>query len=345
MAHMRRSLPGCAKGFSLVEIMVALTLSLLLLGAVLQIFISSKASYRMNEGLARLQETGRFAIGILAGDIRMAGFQGCLSRDQIVPNVIVTNPPSQLPYNPDDVIRGQDNLAAGNSLGAVVGSDSLSILSAASSGAHLTGNMTADNANIQIDSNPTDFQQNDILVITDCANTDIFRASSVSNSSGNIVTVAHANNVNTTNRLSKAYQSDAMVMAFQANTYYVADTGRTNEDGDPIYGLYVQRVNGTPVELVDGVENMQVLYGEDTNADGSVDRYVTAGAVTDFTNVLSVRVALLVDSVEPDTTQADTSTYQLLDKTVDPPDKRYLRKVFTLTATARNRELRSTAFN
>ncbi|EAR20899.1 PilW family protein [Nitrococcus mobilis] len=345
MAHVRRSFPSYAAGFSLVEIMVALTLSLLLLGAVFQIFISAKTSYRMNEGLARLQETGRFAADILAGDIRMAGYQGCMTLDQLTPNVIVKNPPSELLlYDPANLLRGQNNLASGNALGAVVGSDSLSIRKASTTAAHLTGNMTAVNANIQIDGNPSGFKKNDILMITDCANADIFQASSVSNGSGT-VTIAHASNVNTTNNLSKAYQSDARLMAFESSTYYVADTTRTNEAGEPIYALYVRRLGGTPVELVAGVEDMQVLYGEDGNADGSVDSYANAGAVADFANVLSVRVALLVDSVSPASTQPDSATYTLLDETVNPPNGRYLRKVFTLTATTRSRELRSTTFN
>ena len=344
MAHARRSFPGYAGGFSLVEIMIALTLSLLLLGAVFQIFVSAKASYRMNEGLARLQETGRFAADILAGAIRMAGYQGCMTLDQLTPNVIVADPPDDLNlYDPAHILMGENDLAAGNTLGAVAGSDSLTIRSASAANAHLTGNMNADNANIQIDGNPAGFKQNDILMITDCASADIFRASSVSSGSGTI-TIAHANNVNTGNRLSKAYQGDAQVMAFIATTYFVKDTGRKNETGDPVYGLYVQRLGGTPVELVAGVEDMQVLYGVDINADGSVDDYVKARAVADFSNVISARIALLVSSVAPATTQASAAKYELLDKTVNTDD-RYLRKVFILTATARNRELRSTMFN
>lgn len=348
MARARRSIPGYAGGFSLVEIMIALTLSLLLLGAVFQIFISAKASYRVNAGLARLQETGRFATGLLVDDIRMAGYQGCMTLDKITPNVIVANPPADLNlYDPENVLTGENNLAAGNDLvdnhRAVVGSDSLSIRSASAAGAHLTGNMAPYNAEIQIDGNPAGFKKDDILLITDCASADIFRATSVSNSSSKI-TIAHAKGTNTDNRLSKSYQGDARVMAFIATTYFVADTGRKNEAGDPIYGLYVQRLGGTPVELVAGVENMQVLYGVDTNADGSVDDYVNAGAVADFSNVISARVALLVSSVAPTTPQPDSATYALLDKTVNTDD-RYLRKVFTLTAAARNRELRSTMFN
>ncbi|HET8700841.1 MAG TPA: PilW family protein [Nitrococcus sp.] len=346
MTRARRFFPGYAGGFSLVEIMIALTLSLLLLGAVFQIFISAKASYRMNEGLAQIQETGRFATDLLASAIRMAGYQGCMTLDQITPHIIVANPPADLQiYDPANVITGQNDLAASNTLGAVAGSDSLTIRGASAVGARLTGNMSADNANIQIDSNPGGFKQNDILMITDCASADIFRATSVSNSSGSsTVTIAHADSTNTDNRLSKAYQGNARVMQFIATTYFVKDTGRKNEAGDPIYSLYVQRLGGTPVELATGVDSMQVLYGVDTNADGSVDEYVNAGAVTDFTDVISARVALLVRSVEPTSTQPESASYTLLDKTVTTDD-RYLRKAFTLTATARNRSLRSTTFN
>ena len=51
--------------------------------------------------------------------------------------------------------------------------------------------------------------------------------------------------------------------------------------------------------IVQGVENMQLLYGEDTNAADTVTnatKYVTAGNVTDWNNVVSVRLGLLVNS-------------------------------------------------
>ena len=66
-------------GLSLVEIMIALLIGLFLLGGVLQIFINSQQTYRMQENLSRLQENGRFAIDFLAHDSRMAGYWGCLS--------------------------------------------------------------------------------------------------------------------------------------------------------------------------------------------------------------------------------------------------------------------------
>jgi type IV pilus assembly protein PilW len=61
-------------GFTLVEIMVAITLSLILIAGVLQIYLSSKESFRIQSELARLQENQRIAIEFLQRDISKTGF-------------------------------------------------------------------------------------------------------------------------------------------------------------------------------------------------------------------------------------------------------------------------------
>ncbi len=66
-------------GLSLIEIMIALLIGAFLIGGVLQIFIGSKQTYRMQENLSRLQENGRFALDFLAKDIRSAGYRECLT--------------------------------------------------------------------------------------------------------------------------------------------------------------------------------------------------------------------------------------------------------------------------
>ena len=62
-------------GLGLVELMVALVVSTFLLGGVIQIFVSSKMSYRMLDGYSRLQENGRFAVDILSRNIRLANYR------------------------------------------------------------------------------------------------------------------------------------------------------------------------------------------------------------------------------------------------------------------------------
>ncbi len=64
-------------GFGLIELMVAIAISLLLFAGVLNIFLSSKQTYRGQSALSRLQENGRNAIDLMSRDIRMAGYSGC----------------------------------------------------------------------------------------------------------------------------------------------------------------------------------------------------------------------------------------------------------------------------
>src|SRR6478736_6866758 len=65
------------RGFSLVELMVAMTLSLLLMAGALSILYSSKTTYNENDRLARLQESGRTVVEMILRDARPAGFMGC----------------------------------------------------------------------------------------------------------------------------------------------------------------------------------------------------------------------------------------------------------------------------
>ena len=74
-------------GFTLIELMIAMLIGVFLMTGVIQIFISAKQAYRLQENLSRLQENGRFAMDMITKDIRMAGYvaYACLP---------VTTPPS-----------------------------------------------------------------------------------------------------------------------------------------------------------------------------------------------------------------------------------------------------------
>ena len=63
-------------GLSLVELMIAMVIGLLLMLGVIQVFIASQAASRLSEGVARVQENGRFALDFLERDVRMAGHMG-----------------------------------------------------------------------------------------------------------------------------------------------------------------------------------------------------------------------------------------------------------------------------
>lgn len=75
----RRSERGFARrqlGLSLIELMIALVIGLLLIGGLIQIYLSSKQSYNAQEQLARMQEGGRYAMDLITRDLRRSGFWG-----------------------------------------------------------------------------------------------------------------------------------------------------------------------------------------------------------------------------------------------------------------------------
>ncbi|MFT0211622.1 PilW family protein [Pseudomonas sp. F1_0610] len=62
------------KGLSLVELMVALAIGMFLVLGIIQVFLTSRDSYSVNEGIARLQENGRFSLDFLTQSLRQAGY-------------------------------------------------------------------------------------------------------------------------------------------------------------------------------------------------------------------------------------------------------------------------------
>lgn len=66
-------MPRHQTGFSLVELMIAITLGLIVLLAISSIYIGSQQTYRVQEDNARIQEAGRYALEVIGRNIRQAG--------------------------------------------------------------------------------------------------------------------------------------------------------------------------------------------------------------------------------------------------------------------------------
>ena len=157
------------------------------------------------------------------------------------------------------------------------------------------------------------------------------------------VNVVHSASVgppgNSTPTLPFALSTGDEVMRVSTKVFYVGK-------GTNGPSLFMKQANGDGIELVEGVENMQVLYGEDTDAtpDNIPNRYVAATDVADFANIVAVRVSILLRSVKELPWRTETSkTYYLggMDddtavRVASPSDKR-LRKVMTTTIKVRNR--------
>jgi type IV pilus assembly protein PilW len=101
----------------------------------------------------------------------------------------------------------------------------------------------------------------------------------------------------------------------------------------PINGALVQQIN-SPVAT--GVENLQIQYGEDLTGNFSVGSWVDAGDWSDFSNVVAVRLALMVRTPEPFTTEPDAETYDLYSLTTDSVNDRRIRRVYSGQVSLRN---------
>ncbi|MBL4868596.1 MAG: PilW family protein [Pseudomonadales bacterium] len=346
------------KGVTLFELLIASAMGLFVMGGIMQVFSDTKQTVRINRSLANIQDGGRIAVNLLTDEFRMIGYQGCADPDVIQTNVIAVPAPLITLY--DSALQAYEVSATGWGVGtdldgiddtgtanAIMGSDVITVQRASAESIGLTGNMTADNANIQIESNDLGFEQGDIVMISDCENADIFRITNNPNG-GSTVTLAHATGSNSTNRLGQIYSTDAQVMTFVSNTYFVGDTGRTNTQGGTINALYRLEVDGTvPVELIEGVDNMQLLFGQRLS-NGNL-RYLAADDTDiDWTAIEIIKLSLLISSTQASEPANDEKTYIVAGGQIRPDtdssatitytsDLR-MRRAFNTAITIRNRQ-------
>jgi len=248
------------RGLTLVEIMVALVISLFLLAGLLQMFIGTRQSSRVQENLSRVQENGRFVIDFLSRNIRLAGY------------------------------RSRSTIEEGKSFEDKFGVRAIQ-------GTNDDGTNGSDTLTVVFEGEGTG--QGDIR---DCKNAQIISSAAVPVTSSNYFAVIP-------NSASGIYE---LLCAF----------GPTDPQKQAI---------------LEDIENIQILYGENTNGDafGVAEYYVPANNVANWDRVVSVRISVLVRTKENNLVAAPQA-YSFNGATVTPTDRR-LRRVFTTTITLRNR--------
>lgn len=347
------------QGFSIVELMIALVISVATIGGLFSIYLSTRQSQDLTEANSRIQEGARFALQYLKRDIRMIGYRGCVSNQVPITNVLAKSFPSTYDPLANELVgfhiqSGWESgtlFASSTNITSRIknGTDAILVARMASTGAELAERQSDASANIKVNaSSSLSFKQNDIVYISDCINADIFAITNNPNTQSGLITITHANSNNIRNNLSKAYQSNANIARYQANFYFIGDTNRTNRDGSTIYALYQAELDystspmGINVnELIDGVENMRILYGEKL-ATGNI-KYTTSNLVSDMNNVSSIQLGMLMASTNNVRKTDDTQTYYIAQQQVQPDnggsaDKR-LRHAFNSTIQIRNRGL------
>ncbi|MFB3059017.1 MAG: prepilin-type N-terminal cleavage/methylation domain-containing protein, partial [Gammaproteobacteria bacterium] len=256
-------------GLSLVEVLVALVISLFLLTGLGQAYLSNRVSYTFSEAISRIQENGRFALDTMTQDLRIAGFFGCATFDPLDTSTIVNNlNPAGVGYDAaiHDII-GLGRLG-GTENDGLNGSDSVSVRGPKPSNVtvHPPYNVST-SANIHVTTNDS-IQPGDIVMVTNCRGADIFQVTNktTSNKASQQAIVHNTGSGSPGNYnpdscqggnahcLSQTYGSDASMFELQTVTYSIA----VGASGEP--ALW-RSENGANVELIEGIEQMQVLYG------------------------------------------------------------------------------------
>ncbi len=301
------------KGLSLLEMMIAMTISLFLLVGLAGIFANSSRTQNELTKTARQIEDGRFALSLIADDVALAGYYGYYYSPS-APTALVdpceTATMATLKTGLQLPVQGYDSpatppaplstcLTDANHLN---GTDIL-VLRRADSKVTAIGSLLTNQVYLQ-------------------ANSD------TSNSANPIINTGTAANFTL---LLKDNLTAAPIRKFHVHTYFVAPcsvpngggstcTGAADDGGRPIPTLKRLELTvdsgGTrvleTVPLVEGVKNMQIDYGVDSDADGTQDTWVTTpAAVGDWANVMAVRVTLLVRNVEQTPGFTDSKTYNL----------------------------------
>jgi type IV pilus assembly protein PilW len=302
---------GSGRGFTLVELMVAMVLGLVVVGGVVSVLLGNKRSYRTNEGLSQIQESARTAFELLARDARQTGATGCDSSGRVA-NVL--NPGTAWWQTWSGVAGFEGTatdpaVAVGTGTGdRVGGTDSIQVQSIDGTGLSVkTHNPAA--ATVQINAASTTFTPDDVLMVCDFDHATLFQVSSYDSAN---VAVAYLDGPGTPGNCSEglgyptscasstgnAYQfnPNSQIARFTAVDWYVGNNGRPEEGGR---SLYRRRLGNAATlvteEVVAGVADMQIQYRVGSN-DGFVD--ASAMAAGDWANVNALVITLTMISAD-----------------------------------------------
>ncbi|PFH11997.1 type IV pilus assembly protein PilW [Collimonas sp. PA-H2] len=350
------------RGFSLVELMVAMAIGLFVSGAVISVYLVQAQMYKSSASQVAIQNAENAIAALVTPVIRSAGFNGCSSVTQSLSNLNAGGPPplgtiatkasllsgydaagtagsgSALSIAQDnsanDVSAGDWSPALDSTLTGNVetGSDVLVLLGAAPDTGPIGVTAIAVGSNTMTLQSAAGLGAGQIGIISDCLKASIFQITAVSAN-----TITHATGsgamTNSSAALAVNYAAGSQFVPLQQTAFYVA-----HGVGDQSALMRAVYSNGAwaAQPLVPGVETMQVLYG--IGANGIVTQYVAAGAVSDWTKVYAIRLGFLVQGLLGSGTTSNTASRQfsVLGTTVTVPADGRLRHVYELSINLRN---------
>ena len=356
-------------GFSLVELMIAMVLGIALVGGAAMVFQGNIRSAELGQAIATMQANARFALDEIAADVRAAGFRGCASVTDTPLGVQMPSPPLDAASPRASAVFGavvdEDGWVPNEPPGytpptdravPIEGTDALLVQYAEAPGEPLLGAMSGAGSALDIAGVVGGLAVGDLALVSDCAGADLFR---IDTRGAGALGVA----LSPGRTLSRGYAPDALhplgaprVLPFVSAVYYVGDSGRRTGDGDVIRSLYLQTfpygdTDNPPLELAEGVDQLQLLFGQRDPADGSVRLVRPDDAAYDPERATSVRIGILMSSLERLDRGGVGRVFELAGRSVRPegdtsvadaafhPDDGRLRIGFERSVTVRNRAL------
>jgi type IV pilus assembly protein PilW len=366
------------KGFTLVEIMVALAISSILMLGIIQVFSNSKRSSKVNEAVSRVQENARFAMEYIITDFRKAGYVGCnadnmrnfvdtsgtggesdlfnlstgtggweYTASSTKPDTTEGTPyviPSPFTVT-TEAAASWDNTAGDNIptdlVGKVAPGSDVIILKWAEPKQGVTGspsNKVTTNAQVGTTA-AHGIPQGGLVILSNCISSDAFM--NVSNSTttlarGTAVGYEPGNIIPSTNEWTQPWDGDTQIMGVESRAYYI---GQGAGGGPALFRMNYSNGLSNPItteELVEGIENIQILYGVDTDDNGIIDSYDTAENVS-HAQVVSLQLGMIVASDAESLSTAKARTLNVIGTYIKTPNDRKLRYVFSSTTKLRNK--------
>ena len=359
-------------GFSLIELLLSVTLGLILIAGMFTVYVSNVSSAALNTATANMQQALRFGLNVLEEDVRMAGYQGCMNQDTSLVDIIALESPSDSLVRTaisGAVVQTNGNWAPAPELGSFsppisvtprIGTHTLAVQYAETPGSklgqaqQLSGSLDASGP-LEL-ANAIDLAAGDLAVVSTCDFGEIFGVSGTTTNADGSMSVAHSTGSNTTDSFQQIYgvgsQIDqTLVMPFVTRVFFVADTGEQRQDGTALYALYQQTMpfdedENPPTVLIEGVENMQIKFGI-RSSNGQLQYVSASDTAYDPTNIRSVRIGLLMSSYYALLDTPDTKTYSLSGENVSVSDTssaastysndKHFRIAVNTTVTVRNR--------
>ncbi len=271
-------------GMTLIELMVAMSIGLFLIGGALYMYSQSKNTYRASDSLSRLQESARFALDTIEPDIRLARYWGRNAEPAMI----------EVPAGVTVPCSGSPDVAAWALRVGVpveVSDDRYDLPCNAFANSPRAGSdvLTLRHAEPWSGGTQPVPEAGRLQVQTSLAHGRIF-ADGISPDLG-----------------ADSARHNVVVSAYYVNERSSFDTSQ------PSLRRLTLRADGSlgEDEVIPGVENLQVQLGIDTNGDGGVDRYVDGDnpLVTDDAAVVAVRLWMLVGTAADDQGWSDTQHY------------------------------------